>query len=195
MHAVIFAHGLDSSPGGTKASYLRERFGTVTPPLRDLGLAAQADTLAALAHQHQPCILVGSSLGGLAALGAAVRVPTGHIAHLVLLAPAVSAWRNKGAFQAAEQTRPGLLAEALRMEQLSIPETIAATLIHGIEDDVVCADDVIALAVRSRSSRLVLIHDDHRLAQSKALILSVIGAVASGQDPLASDIQTAATGR
>ncbi|MCP4605954.1 MAG: hypothetical protein GY847_36480 [Proteobacteria bacterium] len=183
MHKVIFAHGLESSPNGTKATYLREHFGAIAPPLYHLGLFDQVDALEKALPKDKKCILVGSSLGGLAVLGTAVRQPD-RIAHLLLLAPAVSTRRHEEAFNEAEQTRPGLRREALKLTELSIPENVSSTIIHGIEDEVVYTEDVVSLSTRSLSARLILLHDDHTLSNSKSIILSVVSRVATDSDPL-----------
>lgn len=183
MRKVIFAHGLESSPKGTKAIYLKDHFGAFTPPLYELGLKAQIETIEGMLRDGEPAVLVGSSLGGLTALGAAIRCPK-QIAHLVLLAPAVGTGRRENAFADAEMTRPGLCSEVLEMDGLEIPSIVPATIIHGIEDDVVKTKDVLSLCVRSGSARLILVHDDHPLSQSKELILSVVGRARDDNDPL-----------
>ncbi len=183
MYQVIFAHGLESSPGGTKATYLGEHFGAITPPLRHLNLPGQVDALEQELALGDKSIVVGSSLGGLAALGVANRFPA-RIEHLVLLAPAVSSYRKPEAFDDTEKTRPGLREEALEMAELSVPQSIPATIIHGIDDEVVFAEDVVKLCRRSSSARLVLVRDDHFLVRARELIVSVVGRAAKGQDPL-----------
>ena len=183
MYPVIFAHGLESSPKGTKASYLRERFGAVSPELGKLSLEGQVDALEDELVSRDKNVLVGSSLGGLAAIGAAHKAAD-SIAHLVLLAPAVSAWRHRDVFKDAERIRPGLREKALELSRLSIPESTPCTIIHGFEDDVVYCEDVVGLAARSPSARLILVHDDHPLRRSASLILSVVDQVANSRDPI-----------
>jgi pimeloyl-ACP methyl ester carboxylesterase len=184
MRRVVFAHGLESSPDGTKATYLKESVGAVSPLLRHLGLAGQVDALEkALKSHRRRSVLVGSSLGGLAALGVANRAPE-RISHLVLLAPAVSSWRHEDAFKEAEKQRPGLSHEAVEMARLHIPKSIPTTVIHGMEDDMVAAEDVVALVQRSRGASLILVHDEHQLTGSRKLILSVVNQVARDADPL-----------
>ena len=43
MRRIIFLHGMESSPEGTKATYLKEQFGAISPALRHLGLREQVD--------------------------------------------------------------------------------------------------------------------------------------------------------
>ncbi len=183
MTNMIFAHGLESSPLGTKAIYLKEQFGAISPMLRHLGLKRQVDAIEALLADLGPAVLIGSSLGGLAALGAAVKCPQ-QVTHLFLLAPAVGTGQKKDAFKEAEKERPGMRKEVLEISALSIPNDVPATILHGLEDDVVDARDVLDLAVRSPSSRLILVHDDHPLSNSKDLILSIAGRAAKDQETL-----------
>ena len=183
MHPVIFAHGLESSPEGTKATYLNERFGAVSPHLRKLDLDGQIDTLVALLKENRNTVLVGSSLGALAAIGAANRVPE-TIAHLLLLAPAVGVEHRAEIFKEAVKDRPGIFEQAIRLARNRVPETIPCTIVHGLADDVVPWNDVVQLALRSPSARLVLVHDGHQLGQSADLILSAVEMAAGSRDPL-----------
>jgi pimeloyl-ACP methyl ester carboxylesterase len=180
MKKIIFAHGMESSPDGTKATYLRERFGAESPALFTLGLPGQVSAVQA-AIGEGPAVLIGSSLGGLCALGVAAN--GAPIAHLVLLAPAMGKF-EPAAFKEAEQTRPGLYREICEFGKLSISPEIPTTIIHGFEDEVVDTDAVVALAARSPSARLILVHDDHPLSHSGPLILSVVERVTTGLDPV-----------
>ena len=182
-HPVFFAHGMESSPQGTKAVYLREAFGAVSPWLGELGLPGQVDALAAAIGDRGPTVLVGSSLGGLAALGLAVERP-GLLTHLVLLAPAVGMERHAPDHPEAEQQRPGIFEQGRRFGALAIPGEVPATVIHGLGDEVIRTADVLALVERSPSARLLLVHDDHSLHGSGELIRAVVSRAARGIDPL-----------
>lgn len=184
MFPVVFAHGMESSPGGTKATYLGEQLGAVTPDLSTLGLADQVAELArALERLGPPGVVVGSSLGGLTALGLAARHPA-LLARLVLLAPAVNVRIPPDRAREIDARRPGLVAEMARFSELSIPPAIPTVVIHGLADDVVETARVLDLVQRSPAARLLLVHDDHPLTNSRELILSVTAASARGDDPL-----------
>lgn len=178
MRRVIFAHGMESSPSGTKAAYLREALGALTPDLSAFELDAQIALLCNLLRASDPAVLVGSSLGGLAALGAAAARPSG-VSHLVLLAPAVGVHLRPDTLASSRGARPGLEDAVRALSAAVIPEQVPATLIHGFEDDVVAVSDVVALAARSRSARLILVHADHRLSTERELILTVVSQAAS----------------
>ena len=170
---IVFAHGMEGSPRGTKATYLRQKLGAVAPWLGELDLDGQVDRLAEEIGGGPPAVVVGSSLGGLAVLGLAVREP--HlVSRLVLLAPAVGMDRFEGMDPAAEERRPGLFAQSRKYSALAIPPQIPATVIHGLEDDVIRLEDVLGLVRRSPSARLIAVHDDHALRGSRELILSAV---------------------
>ncbi len=184
MLNVIFAHGLESSPQGTKSVYLRDGLNASTPALFQFDLEQQVLVLQKQLANAGQSVLVGSSLGGLAALGVATRSPE-LIAHLVLLAPAVGVHRRPDCFANARHTRPTLPEQARQFSAYAVPPSVAGTIIHGLMDDVVSTDDVLELTRRSPNTRLVLVQDDHSLHRCKSLILSVTRRAAEQSDPLA----------
>ena len=105
MSSVIYLHGFASSPASGKARYFGERFRAhgVDFQAPDLNLPdfstltvtrmlAQVGDL--LAADKEPVTLIGSSLGGFAAVHAAVQHPA-RVTHVVLLAPAIDFSRNR----------------------------------------------------------------------------------------------------
>ena len=181
MHPIVFAHGLESSPQGIKAALLSTRFGTHAPDLRSLSLEAQTQRLVAGLRQAPKSVLVGSSLGGLAALGAARAVPE-RIAHLILLAPAFGTERHLELFASAEIERPGLRSEVAACADWTIPESVPATVLHGLEDELIATADVVAFAQRSPSAALLLVHDSHQLGAHLELLCRLVAAAANGED-------------
>lgn len=184
MRKVIFAHGMEGSPQGTKATYLGSHLKAFSPFLGDLGLERQIKALGDALPDSDPAVLVGSSLGALAALGAATRYPA-KIAHLVLLAPAVGVHLTSKNLSEAELKRPGIVEEISRFSAMSVPREVPSTLIYGLEDDVVRIEDVLALLRRSPSACAIFVHDDHALSNSRELILATAGRAASekGEEP------------
>jgi pimeloyl-ACP methyl ester carboxylesterase len=183
VRRIVFAHGLEGSPDGTKATYLRQELGAVSPWLGELGLDGQVRELTETVSNGEPAVLVGSSLGALSALGLVASRPD-LVSHLVLLAPAVGVARKDELRNEIEERRPGLFDEVRRYSTLAVPPDLPATVIHGLKDDVIRLDDVLELARRSPSARLILVHDDHPLHGSKDLILQVVRRVANDLDPL-----------
>jgi pimeloyl-ACP methyl ester carboxylesterase len=174
---------MEGSPQGTKATLLREELGAVSPWLGELGLTGQVEALAEAIGDGGPAVVVGSSLGGLAALGLAASRPE-LIAHLVLLAPAVGMARRAELRPEVEQRRPGLFDESRELSSLAVPPGLPATVVHGLEDDVILLDDVLELVQRSPSASLILVHDDHPLHGSRELVLELVRRAAEGRDPL-----------
>ena len=191
MLKIVFAHGLEGSPHGTKATYLREAFGATAPELASLGLDDQVSRLTEALDPRRETVLIGSSLGALAALGL-VQENAERIAHLILLAPAVGTHKLTDAFRQAEQHRPGMRDAVERYSELAIPRGLPATILHGLLDEIVPLDDVLGLFRRSPSSRLVLTHADHSLIQCKREILSLAARAAHGRDPFLETADSAA---
>jgi pimeloyl-ACP methyl ester carboxylesterase len=139
---VLFIHGLESSPLGTKAQYLAREFETLTPAMDTSDfpacVALQVESIA----EHQPQVVVGSSFGGMILL------------HLTQL----GAWRGPCLFLAQAGGRLGLLDPGL-------PPDVPAVIVHGTHDEVIPVDDSRALA-RTGSPELVRyveVDDQHRL--------------------------------
>jgi pimeloyl-ACP methyl ester carboxylesterase len=143
---VVFSHGKDSGPWGTKISALAETAraeGYETESVDYRGVDDPTERVTRLADfckdLHGELVLVGSSLGGFVSVAAA---PTLHARGVFLMAPALYV--------------PGL--PKLRPGMLDCP----ATLVHGWRDDVVPCDDSVRFA-REYGAQLHLLPSDHRL--------------------------------
>jgi surfactin synthase thioesterase subunit len=146
MTTVIFSHGQESGPWGTKIRAMAEL-------VRSMGLAAHsidyqgiadptervAKCIAECAAFEGPLILVGSSMGGHVATAAATG--TGAIG-LFVLAPAYF-------MEDFEDLTPD-------------PPPIPIGIVHGWHDDIVPVDNSIRFA-RACSATLHLVDGDHRL--------------------------------
>lgn len=138
---VQLIHGLEGSPTGAKASYLRRHFELLAPGMDTGDFEGAVTTQAAALHEHRPDVLVGSSFGGAVALALLQRGlwrgPT------LLLAPAV------GHFGVEPR----------------IPEGVRVTLVHGTRDEICPVEWSRALARTGSPSlvRLVEVDDEHRL--------------------------------
>jgi pimeloyl-ACP methyl ester carboxylesterase len=149
MPAVVFSHGQESGPWGTK---IRAMAGTVkalgcrVESIDYQGIAdptARVEKLiAACVDINEPLLLVGSSMGGHVATAAAHRVAaTG----LFVLAPAYY--------------MPGY-------EELTPPAPqIPVVIIHGWRDDIVPVEHSIRFARQCRATLHVL-NGDHRLTDN-----------------------------
>ena len=146
MTTVIFSHGQESGPWGTKIRAMAERvksLGCTADSIDYRGIADPTERVAKLvrecAHIDDRLILVGSSMGGHVATAAADELGA---AGLFVLAPA---YYMEG-YEALTPPPPGL----------------PICIVHGWHDDIVPADNSIRFA-RSCGATLHLVNGDHRL--------------------------------
>src|SRR4051812_8846655 len=108
---VLFLHGLESNPQGSKARYLAQRFETLTPAMDTTNLPACVALQAAAVASFQPDVVVGSSFGGALAVMLLAR---GDWAGPTLL----------------------LAQAALHLDAtLRLPEGVPVLLVHGTRDE------------------------------------------------------------
>ncbi len=144
---ILFLHGLESGPHGSKYQALKWMFGKILAPDCS-GVKDETQRLRiiqqALEGEKEPVLVVGSSMGGLMALQLNQASPD-KVAGMVLCAPAIH--------------RPA----AIGLDLEKLPPTI---VIHGTEDTVVpfaCSSVF--------GERLIAVDDDHRLSNSMPEIL------------------------
>ncbi len=146
MTTVIFSHGQESGPWGTKieamAAMVRE-LGCQADSIDYQGISDPTERVGKLLAECEniddTLILVGSSMGGHVATAAAGKV---NAAGLFVLAPAYY-------MQGYEELTPP-------------PPDIPICIVHGWNDDVVPVDNSIRFA-RQCNAELHLIDGDHRL--------------------------------
>jgi pimeloyl-ACP methyl ester carboxylesterase len=204
----IFAHGFEGVPTGRKPRYLREALGleVVAPSMARRGWTFE-DQIGVLLEEidrvepaEGPLLLVGSSVGALAAAVAATRRPDRDL-RLVLLAPAVGVhetwerqlgaeglalWRELGTLQYRHlgvehdvELRWGLYEQCRDAADVTV--THRAAVVHGKHDDVIPVAKALDLAVRSPGIvRLYVVDDGHRLLDSLDVVADAIKLV-SGQ--------------
>lgn len=146
MTTVIFSHGQESGPWGTKIRSMSElvrRLGCASDSIDYQGIADPTERvnklLAACASIDDPLVLVGSSMGGHVATAAAAEL---HAAGLFVLAPAYY--------------MPGY--EELTPTAPDMPICI----VHGWNDDIVPVENSIRFAATC-NAELHLLDSDHRL--------------------------------
>lgn len=154
---ILFAHGLEGSPHGTKVRYLQGAgLDLLAPDLQGLPLAARIERIEALSAEGA-VLLAGSSYGGLTAAIVAARRPE-RFTGLCLLAPAL------------------LLDEPpAAPDTLAAPDGLPTIVIHGRQDDV--CDVAGSRRYRDRSGphvELVEVEDGHRLDHSLPVILEAL---------------------
>ena len=149
MTTVIFSHGQESGPWGTKIKAMAEmvkELGDNADSIDYQGIGDPSERVEKLVHAcdgiDDTLVLVGSSMGGHVATAAAERV---NAAGLFVLAPAYY-------MEGYEELTPP-------------PPGIPICIVHGWKDDVVPADNSIRFA-RQCSAELHLIDSDHRLTDN-----------------------------
>ena len=152
----ILSHGFESGPDATKVTalaHVAERLGWTheRPDFTDLdakrGVSELGDvpareqrllSLAQAAAARAPLVLAGSSLGAWISSRVSLQVP---VAGLFLMAPPIT----------LDATHP--------IDAARVPTSI----IHGWDDELIPAADVVAWA-QARRARLLLVDDSHRLS-------------------------------
>ena len=137
---VLFLHGLESKPGGTKAIALKEAgYEVLNPALPrkpfDIAVKIAQDVI----NYEKPSVIVGSSRGGAVAMAVD---PKG--ADLVLIAPA---WKKYGVSKKLEQ----------------------AFILHSEFGDVVPFEDTQELFRNNRGLQVISCNDDHRMRKEETL--------------------------
>ncbi len=150
---VVFSHGLESSPWGTKISAMAEvakSEGWNVDSVDYRGVTDPRDRVTRLLSFCRDIrgdlVLVGSSLGGYVAASASALL---HARGLFLMAPAVY--------------MPGV--EELTARPAPCPKTI----VHGWRDDVVPVDNSIRFA-REHAATLHIVDSDHQLHSELSLV-------------------------
>jgi len=201
MTRCLYLHGFASGPGSTKGvgfaddfagrGLAVERLDLRVPSLEHLRLSRMIEHVLTRVGDREPCVLIGSSLGGLTAARVAERSP--QVKALVLMAPAfqlVPRWRERlgdEAWQAwassgwlaihdyAERRDSrvdfGFAQDAIATDD-GWPAAVVPTLIfHGTRDEAVDVELSRAWTVRNPDTSLVELDDDHQLVASLPAIL------------------------
>jgi len=187
---VLFAHGFEGGPSGSKPTFMRESLGwdVRAPVMSDLGwdIEKQTEVLLREIDESDYDLVIGSSMGGLAAANASsLRGGSGF--RLLLIAPAfglydswegltkeeLSEWREVGTrrykgFELDMDLGWGFMEAAGRM---SWPEPLhRTTIVHGTKDDVVSIEVSRKVAREAAMVELVEIDDGHRMKECLHLL-------------------------
>lgn len=143
---VVFSHGQESGPWGTKIRAMAERVrarGCEADSIDYQGMTDPRDRVQKLTDacraMDEPLILVGSSMGGYVATAAAG--PVGACGLFVLA--------------------PAYYMEGYEMHTPDAPD-VPITIVHGWHDDIVPVENSIRFA-RDCSATLHIVDGDHRL--------------------------------
>lgn len=196
----IYLHGFASSPQSQKARFFGQKFAAVNLPLvvpdlnvpsfEKLTISAMLEKLDAVIAELPPDArigIIGSSLGGLAALFAADRHPK-RVNRLVLLAPAlglfhtnfvglghagVRKWEREGSIEvrhygtdSVERISSDFVHDARKYDENRVHLSIPVMIVHGTHDETVDPHLSVVYAKHNPNVALHLVEDDHPLVTS-----------------------------
>jgi len=188
---VLFAHGFEGSPDGSKPGYMRDVLGwdVTAPTMSELGwnIEQETDVLLRLIDTNEYDIVAGSSMGGLAAANASALRPNANFS-LLLIAPAfglIDLWRESIGEKGLEIWKEtgerahhhhGFGEDILlswdfveTAKRMSWPMMAHPTVIlHGVNDDVVPIN--VSKKMKEENSNvldLIEIVDGHRMQEAK----------------------------
>ncbi|MBT6502577.1 MAG: alpha/beta fold hydrolase [Deltaproteobacteria bacterium] len=164
MPTLMFLHGMESSPLGTKSQFIKSHYPDSLIPELSPDIHERKSVIEKIVKKSVR--IVGSSLGGLSALLYAMSFPE-RVEGMILIAPAV------GFF---DQTVFNENDKAL-IRQTCIPAGIPCTVMIGKKDDVIPQADIEAMIARSPDQGIIKVikqDDDHTLNQSLDLLLMEI---------------------
>ena len=197
---MLFAHGFEGSPTGSKPTYMKEALGwdVTAPKMSELGwsIASQTEVLVRHLDNGEFDLVVGSSMGGLAAANASLMRPQAET-RLLLIAPAFglaenwegmeeagrSAWKTTG-----ERRYTGFELDIVlpwefmeSAEKMSWPTPAHPTaIIHGKYDEVVPISFSRKVAEGCENVSLHETDDSHRMKESLRFIPEVVSELMDG---------------
>tara|TARA_B100000214_G_scaffold83247_1_gene56602 strand:+ start:4443 stop:5084 length:642 start_codon:yes stop_codon:yes gene_type:complete len=200
---ILFAHGLEGSPNGSKPTWMKESLGweIICPEMSNNGwtIADQTEVIAnAITENEDVDIVMGSSYGGLAIANASERFAKRDL-RLVLLAPAFGLaenfrsiageqglikWENTGSRQYFHH---GFGHEVefgwdfiTSADEMSWPNLHHPTIIlHGSQDDIVPIESSRKVSESNELVEIIEVEDGHRLADSLHFIALAVQRVLS----------------
>ena len=145
---VLFLHGLESKPGGTKARYLQEAgYEVLNPALPKTSFEDSISIAQDVIDDMKPDVVVGSSRGGAVAMSVSTRG-----APVVLIAPGWSRFMD-------EQ----------QMREWDIRcEPQRTIILHSRNDDIIPIEDSEALN-KHHNIKIIEVGDNHRMSDEDAL--------------------------
>ena len=199
---MLFAHGFEGSPTGSKPTYMKEALGwdVTAPKMSELGwsIASQTEVLIRHLDEGEFDLVIGSSMGGLAVANASSMRPQVETS-LLLIAPAFglsenwedmgetgrSAWKTTG-----ERRYTGFELDIVlpwefmeSAEEMSWPVPSHRTAImHGKFDEVVPISNSRKAAEKSEDVILHEMDDGHRMKKSLRFIPEVVSNLLHGTE-------------
>ena len=166
---IIFAHGLEGTPNGSKIQTLRNSgIEVIAPDFQGMPLIERVELLEkiSLDYADKKPILGGSSYGGLTAAIVAMKYPE-RFSGLLLCAPALHLKESP----------------VDEITKLVAPKNVPTVIIHGIEDDIVPISCSIEYSQNSESIiKFNKVNDGHRLSNSHDFIIDGIKLIINNND-------------
>ena len=197
---MLFAHGFEGSPTGSKPTHMREAFGwkVTAPKMSELGwsIASQTEVLIKHLDEGEYDLVVGSSMGGLAAANASSMRPNEDI-RLLLIAPAFglaenwegmeetgrSAWKTTGERRYTgfelDIVLPWEFMESAERMSWPIPAHPTA-IMHGKFDEVVPISFSRKVDESCENVTLYETDDGHRMKDSLSLMQEIVSELMGG---------------
>lgn len=151
---VIFSHGKESGPWGSKITLLANTATTAGFAVDSIDYSDLSDPdqrverlLSALDHEPDPCLLVGSSMGGYVSLVTAEQA-------------AKAATPDKSTIDGVFLLAPALYLPGYQVQHYGYKGSVA--IVHGWSDDIIAPEQSIRYA-KTANCTLHLIAGDHRL--------------------------------
>jgi len=199
---VLFAHGFEGSPTGSKPTYMKEALGwdVIAPKMSELGWSIASQTEVLIHHLDKGGfdLVIGSSMGGLAAANASSMRPQAET-RLLLIAPAFglsenwegmeetgrSAWKTTGERRYTgfelDIVLPWEFMESAEKMSWPIPAHPTA-IMHGKFDEVVPISFSRKVAENCENVSLHEIDDGHRMKKSMRFIPEVVSNLIHGTE-------------
>ena len=136
---VLFLHGLNSNPGGSKAQALLNAGYDVFNPALDVPFKIAVEIAQNVINSEKPQVIVGSSRGGAVAMAVDAKG-----AKRVLIAPA---WKKYGVPCRAE----------------------SAIVLHSKTDNIILFKDTEMLLEKNPNLKLIICDDNHRMKKEETL--------------------------
>ena len=194
---IIFAHGFEGTPNGSKYQFMTRLGHTViSPDLYHLGmkLSDMKRVILNTLDEHLDAeVIVGSSMGGLSSAWALNERPHRNI-RAILLAPAFGVWETwteklgEEVLQQWESSGERSHFHQGQQREISLPFALwtqikevstlsfhnplhQVTIIHGTQDDIIPIKNSVSLCDRSSvTPELIVVEDGHRLHESLTLL-------------------------
>lgn len=203
MTTVLYLHGFASSPGSTKANLFQPAFAARgaayqipdlnQPNFETLTLTAILDKIAQTVREapSDPVYLIGSSLGGLAALHFYDRyreAEARRVTKMVLLAPALQSsltddaerlahWQAEGSYPffnyaagGEKRVHYGLVEDLQRYDSFALRVDIPVLIYHGKHDESVDYLHSVQFAASREWVTCTVLDSDHQLLDQTTAI-------------------------